>query len=369
MFVERRLCELEKRKGIRATVVSPVPWFPVRGRVFGRYGRMAAIDREDRRLGISIYRPRYLQLPKIGMTSAPYLMANAVGKAMHEIIGEHGPFDLIDAQYFYPDGVAASLLAERFDLPLLITALGSDINLIGRYTLPRRAMLQAARKADGIVAVSEALANTMLELGMPEAKMHVFRNGVDLEFFSPGDADRSKQALSLDGQVLLSVGVLKEAKGHDLAIRLVAEAPDVRLVVIGSGPDRAELEALAEDLGVAERVRFTGGLDHSALRSYYRAADALVLMSRREGMPNVVLESIACGTPVIATAVGGIPEVIADDSVGRLVRERNLSALKDAWDSLSSGQPDRDSVRRHANRFSWDETIEGLSSLMTRCAA
>lgn len=369
MFVERRLYELEKRKAIRATVIAPVPWFPVHGRIFGRYGRMAAINREDRRHGIKIYRPRYPLLPKIGMSSAPWLMASAVGSTVRAAIDAHGPFDLIDAQYFYPDGVAASLIARRFDLPLLITALGSDINLIGRYRLPRKAMLKAAGEAAGNIAVSKALATSMLDLGMPEDKMHVFHNGVDLEYFCPGDVDRSRRELSLDGAVMLSVGVLKEAKGHDLAIRLAGEVPNARLMVIGSGPDRERLERLADSLGIGDRVRFTGALDQSALRTCYRAADALILMSRREGMPNVILESIACGTPVIASAVGGIPEILTDDAAGRLVAERSLTALKDAWTSLSSQRPDRESVRRHAENFSWDDTIEELSTLMARCAA
>lgn len=369
IFVERRLRELEGRTDVRSAVVAPVPWFPFRGAMFGRYGQFARVTKTQRRHGIDIYHPRYPLLPKIGMSSAPALMARASIPEVGRVMQSHGPIDLLDAHYFYPDGVAAAKIVRHYRLPLLITARGSDVNLLAKYEQPRRAMVRAAETACAVVAVSQGLATAMLDMGIPERKIHVLRNGVDLEFFCPGNRDVARRKLDVRGRFLVSVGMLKPEKGHDLAIRLIAELADAELAIIGAGSHETQLRHLVSELGLEDRVRFTGKLDADALRDYYQAADALVLMSVREGMPNVVLESMACGTPVVATRVGGIPEVVEHGTTGQLVAERSLAALQAAWEALMGNTVDRAAIRRHAEKFSWDDTIDALYALMRRCAA
>lgn len=368
IFVERRLQKLMVSTDIEATVVAPVPWFPFRSGLFGGYAKFAAVAPQENRHGIAVHHPRYPVVPKVGMTLAPLLMNLATRKSVETVIRQSGPCALIDAHYFYPDGVAAAALSKHFGIPLVITARGSDINLIAKYPRQREMILSAARHACAVIAVSQSLADAMAEIGIAREKISVLRNGVDLAFFNPDQREDCRRALNIDDPTLLSVGVLKEAKGHDLAIEALSHLDRERLIVVGDGPDRQRLEKLALAFGVAERVEFTGALDAEALRTRYRAADALFLMSRREGMPNVVLESIACGTPVLATDVGGVSEVLTSPIVGRLVKTRSAKALAEAWRSFGQDGIDRDAIRRFASRLGWDETIDGLASLFRRCA-
>ena len=364
IFVERRLKELTSRTAIQSTVIAPVPWFPFRSGVFGAYAESAAVAQRDRRFGIDIIHNRYPVIPKLGMNLAPGLMARGSRRAVRECITTKSVV-LIDAHYFYPDGVAASLLANQFKVPYCITARGSDINLIADYASPRNQMLQAARGASALIAVSEALADAMRNLGMPPEKIHVLRNGVDLDFFCPSVETFSSDVRPSDELAFLSVGALKKAKGHDLAIQFIHRTPKARLVVVGKGEEKQALRELAIQLGVDDRVTFTGTLEPETLRAQYRSADALILMSAREGMPNVVLESLACGTPVLATTVGGIPELITDPCCGELVSVRSAEGLADAWQRLSSRGFDHDRIRQFATRFSWQGTIDNLYQLMT----
>ena len=319
-------------------------------------------------MGLRIHHPRYCVVPKIGMNQAPRSLVRGLVRYLRRKRLDAEDWSLIDAHYFYPYGVAAGLVAQHLKTPYIVTARGSDINVIGEYAKPRQMILSAARNASAIIAVSEALARKMCSMGMDADKIHVLRNGVDLDFFKPADCrpDRTN-ALETDPK-FLSVGSLVPEKGHEFAIRLLNGVPGSSLVIAGQGPDDARLRKISKESGVADRVRFVGALEPEVLRQHYQSADALILMSSREGLPNVVLESIACGTPVLATAVGGIPEILTDDCAGELVHGHGLQALECAWRNLKSRNIDRASVRRHAQKFSWAETIAELHDLMRRVA-
>ncbi len=364
IFVERRLQKLLNHAGDTATVVSPVPWFPFKNPMFGRYAAHAAVPSAERRNNLEIRYPRYLRLPKIGMLFAPLAMALSGLRAVRQLAKTHGPFDVLDAHYLYPDGVAAGYLAARLDLPLLLTARGSDVNVIAQMPGPRRRILAAIRRAHAVIAVSDALGEELRKLGVDAAKIHVLRNGVDLDEFYPDDPEKARQALGVEGRLMLSVGTLREAKGHDLAIAALRHLPDVTLAIAGEGEFEQSLKQQAEQLGIMPRVRFLGRVAPAELRDWYQAADALVLMSRREGMPNVVLESLACGTPVIAADVGGIGEVVVSGDTGILLKERTAAALVDAWEALNDQRPSTERIRRSAEQLSWEGTIERLHRLM-----
>jgi teichuronic acid biosynthesis glycosyltransferase TuaC len=157
---------------------------------------------------------------------------------------------------------------------------------------------------------------------------------------------------------LLSVGNLVDIKGHDLVIASLARLPEWQLVIVGRGESLAGLTALAQKLGVADRVRFVGEMDQSTLRDYYGAADALVLGSKSEGVANVIMESLACGTPVLATRVGGTPEVICDRVAGLLIEDRSAASVAASVRRLFEDMPARDAVRTYAERFSWSATAQ-----------
>ena len=367
IFVERRLLHLLRHSSVKSTVFAPVPWFPFRNRLFGEYASYAAVPARENRSGMDVYHPRYPLIPKVGMSVAPMLLALSIFTKLKRHRSDVQDFDIIDAHYFYPDGVAAVLLGKWLKKPVVITARGTDINLIPKYALPRMWILWAASRCAKIITVSDALRNRILELGVDADKVRTLRNGVDLGFFRP-ESDRSvlRKELQIRGFTLLSVGHLIESKGHHLVIRSLHDLANVSLVIIGSGRMRGELESLASETGVADRVRFAGAVSPDELRRYYNAADALVLASSREGMPNALLESIACWTPVVATPYGGSPEVITNHHAGQLTENRSPDAIAEGVDALRKSYPDRADTRRHAEKFSWQATTEGQIELFSR---
>lgn len=365
IFVETQLRQLLASGQVESSVVAPVPWFPFRHSRFGAYALHASAPREEHRHGIHILHPRYMVIPKIGMTIAPYLLAQSVKPAVERVLAQTR-FDLIDAHYFYPDGVAAVMLGRHFGKPVVISALGTDVNLIPRYRLPRQMILWAARHAAGIITVARALKDRLIALGVPDDRIEVLRNGVDLRLFQPVDREIWRRQLGFKRVTLLSVGNLVPLKGHDLAIRALQLLPEMDLIIVGHGPERAALGVLARELDVSDRVTFAGVMAQEDLRNYFGAADALILASSREGWANVLLESMACGTPVIATRVGGTPEVVATPEAGVMMAERTPEALAHAARILFSNYPDRGATRRYAEGFSWDATTEGHLQLFNR---
>lgn len=374
IFVETRLRELLKSGAVETRVVAPVPWFPSKNPRWGEYSLMAQTPARERRNGIDVLHPRYPLVPKIGMTAAPVLLALASARAVRQVLDEGFDFDLIDAHYYYPDGVAAAMLARRFRKPLAITARGTDLNLIPNHALPRRMIRWAAGQADASIGVCAALVDVLRGWGVDEKRLHVMRNGVDLQRFRPQPQAEARRELGLDGgPLLLSVGHLIERKGHDLVIgampRVLRRHPDARLFVIGEGQERGRLEAQLRSLGLERRVRLTGAVPNDRLAVWYSAADALVLASSREGWANVLLESMACGAPVVATRIWGTPEVVADDEVGLLVDRRDSGALADGILALLARPRDRAAVRRYAEGFGWDQTSRAQRELFSRLAA
>lgn len=359
IFVETRLKHLLGTGQIEAKVVAPIPWFPFKNRHFGRYAAWANAPANEMRSGIKVIYPRYPVIPKFGMTIAPWLLTQSSKPVIGRLIDEGYAFDLIDAHYFYPDGVAAAMLGKYFNKPVVITARGSDISLIPQYCLPRRQIIWAANQAKGLITVCNALREELVSLGVDCKKIITLRNGVDLNLFKPVDRNATRTSLGLTGFTLLSVGNLVPVKAHELTISALPLLPDARLLIAGVGPERANLEALTRRLNVADRVSFLGSLTQQDLRLYYGTADALILASSREGWANVLLESMACGTPVIASKVWGTPEVVASPEAGLLLPERTPMAIATAVKTLISKNIDRTATRIYAEQFSWKDTSFG----------
>jgi len=367
LFVENRLQELLQRGGLEARVACPVPWFPFSSGRFGIYGAYARTPVRAQRRDVQVDYPRWLSIPKLGMGAAPVLMAWSVRRRIAKIRTEFD-FDLIDAHYFYPDGIAALILGNWFRRPVVITARGSDINLLPDYPLPRRWIRWAGRQCAAMVAVSAALRDEMGKIGLPVDKISVLPNGVDLELFRPlPDRQAIRDRTGVSATTILSVGTLLRSKGHDQVIRALAMLPDIELIIAGEGPQHAGLIKLAAELGLRGRVRLIGSVSQDDLVCYYNAADAVVLASAREGMPNVLLESLACGTPVVATRVGGIPEIVTDPVLGELLVDPAPAELAAAIAGVIDRAADPDSrqrVRRLAERFDWNDTTALLSALL-----
>jgi len=375
IFVETRLRYLIASGQVESRVVAPVPWFPLKGKRFGHYGTLAKVPHTENRNGIAVTHPRYLVVPKFGMNFTPYTLARAARRDIGRILDEGYDFDAIDAHYFYPDGVAAVMLGKYFNKPVVVTARGTDINLIPQFARPRQLILQAAREADGIITVCKALKDEMVQLGVAPENITPLRNGVDLERFAPINRVAARAALGLnpDRFTLLSVGLLDPRKAHDLIIQALPMLPDVDLLIAGIGPQKHNLEQLARELGVADRVKLLGAVPQTELKTYYNAADTLVLASSREGWANVLLEAMACGTPVVASNVWGTPEVVAAPEAGVLMQERTPAGLVQALSTLRANYPAHAATRRYAENFGWQPTTQGqidlFHSIMARKAA
>ncbi|MGK7869303.1 glycosyltransferase [Falsiroseomonas sp. E2-1-a20] len=378
VFVENRLRHLVASGEATSTVLAPVPWFPFSpGRLGARlpqrlgaklkdWGRFAAVPAQAVRHGLVVHHPRYAALPGIGMLTGPAALHLAARAALAKLLAAGHRFDAIDAHYAYPDGVVAVWLGREFNLPVVVTARGSDISQLPDHRLPRRLIQRAIRDADALIAVSVGLKDGLVRLGAPAGKVTVLRNGVDLEAFRPipdGDPeDRAsvRRALGLGaGPLLVSVGHLIPRKGHDHIIRALPLLPGHALMVLGDGPERDALLQLAQDLGVADRVHLLGARPHSELPRYYGAADALVLASSREGWANVLLESMACGTPVVASPAWGSREAVRSIAAGVVMEETTAEAIAAAVRRLLLLHPGRAATRAYAEGFGWGETTAG----------
>ena len=365
IFVENRLRQLVESGEVSARVLAPVPYFPLRSKTFGRWSVFARAPLSEIRHGITIDHPRYLAIPKIGMSAAPFLLYAAARKTVVELLSSGHRFDLIDAHYFYPDGVAATMLGRTFGLPVTVTARGTDINVIPEYAIPGRMIRWAASRVDGLITVSTALANRLANLGIDSSRIVVLRNGIDPVIFRPVAPFR-RDGQAPPSPLALSVGNLVPLKGHDMAIRTLPDIPTLHLWIAGDGPQRGELEALARSLGVAERVSFLGAVPHERMSEVYSAASILILASEREGWPNVLLEAMACGARVVATNVSDVPQIITEPAAGVWIPERTVPALVGALRQLLASPVAREATRAHALRFTWHTTTSGQIELFTR---
>jgi len=367
IFVENRLRHLLANGQVESKVVAPIPWFPLKNQRFGEYAKYAQVPAVENRHGIDIIHPRYALIPKVGMTLAPVLMALSAFRALKKIITDGYDFDIIDAHYFYPDGVAAYLLGKMLGKTVVITSRGTDISLIPQYYFPRQMIRWSAKGSAGLITVCQALKDSLVSLGIDAQKVTVLRNGVDLQQFKPVEQREPLRAsLNITGKTLLSVGHLIRRKGHHLVIEALTELPNINLLIAGDGIEQAKLKQLVSKLHVQDRVRFLGSIPHDQLVKYYSAVDMLVLASSREGWANVLLESMACGTPVVATDVWGTPEVVAQPEAGVLIQERSANGIANGVRNLLDHYPDRNKTRRYAERFSWEETTRGQEALFSK---
>ncbi len=363
VFIETRLRHLVETGKVKAKVIAPVPWFPFKSERFKQYAVYADVPRVEQRNGLDIYHPRYLVIPKIGMLMTPFFMAISIYREI-KTLQKRQAFDLIDAHYFYPDGVAVALANKVLKIPFIISARGTDINLIPQYKLPRKMILWAAEQAEASVTVCKALKDSMVQMGAEEKKIHVYRNGVDLELFKLLDKSQCREKYKLYKKTLVSVGHLIERKGHHLIIEAMTSLPDYQLLIVGGGEEEKSLKKLVKQLNLCDQVRFLGEKKQKELTEIYNAADAMVLASSREGWANVLLESMACGTPVVATDIWGTPEVVQNQDAGVLVK-RTSESIVEGVNQLFNNYPTRIQTRKYAEQFSWDSTTEGLLKLFS----
>ena len=363
VFVENRLRHLVATGEAHSTVLAPVPWFPLTSPRFGIWAQQARVPRREERHGLVVHHPRWLAIPKIGTPISPVTLYLASLRALRKLVAEGLEFDLIDAHYLYPDGVAAVWLGRAFGKPVTITARGSDVTEFPDHAIPRRYIEGAIAGADALISVSGGLRDRLVELGAPPDKVTVLRNGIDTDLFRPVDRAAARARLGLTQPTLISVGGLIPRKRNAMTITAMTELPGIDLLLVGEGPEHAALQAQIDRLGLADRVRLLGAKPHGTLADYYGAADIMVLASSREGWANVLLEAMACGTPVVASRIPGNPEVVRERAAGRIVDENSPAGIAAAVRDLLAAPPDRAATRAYAERFGWAETSLGQLNL------
>jgi teichuronic acid biosynthesis glycosyltransferase TuaC len=367
VFVFQRVAHLARRVGNLIHVVAPVPYFPS-WLPFERWQSAGRIPREEAVGSLPVNHPRYFLLPKVSMSLHGWLMyAGSVSlvRKLHRKMS----FDCIDAHYVYPDGYAAVLLGRQLGIPVVVSARGTDISLFPTFHWIRPMIRWTLQHAAGVVGVCEALKDAMIELGAEESRARAIGNGIDLERFGPVNCGEARRRLGMpeEAEVIVSVGNLIPLKGFQFLIPAVAQIaprhPSLRLYIIGEGESRAGLEALTREKGVAERVFFVGRKPNEELKFWYSAANVSCLASVREGWANVLLESLACGTPAVATRVWGTPEVISSPEKGVLV-EPNSDSIAAGLEQALGRTWDRETLANSARQRTWDVVAEEVENFL-----
>jgi len=366
VFIKERMVHFARLTGNEVKVVAPVPYFPpIKIGSRWQFSQVVSHETID---GVEVYHPRYFMTPKVGMIFYGWTMFASVLPTVRRL-RQHYAFDLIDAHFMYPDGLAATLIGRVLGIPVVVSARGSDILRYSQFATIRPHLRTTLRTASESIAVSHELKEHMVRLGAPQDKVTVIPNGVDHEKFRALPREEARRTLGLAHQpTILSVGNLTHNKGFDRALvalrNMRSEAGDLRpqLVIAGEGPLRKHLQEMVAALGVGEQVRFVGTIPHHDLAWWYSAADVFCLLSRQEGCPNVVLESLACGTPVVATPVGEIPYLITSDEVGFLAEPNEHDTTRQLARALHTPWS-RDAIRSYAKRYTWERVAHAVAGV------
>ncbi len=364
-FVARSLEALAARGDWQVTVINPIALPPV---ALGRYAALkdAATGGIEHR--VEVHRPIFRTIPRFGARFNPWLIARKILPLVREL-HTAAPFDIVDAQFFYPDGPAAARIAADLGLPLSIKARGADIHYWGARKDTAPQILEAGEQAAGLLAVCGALADDMAAIGLPREKIALHYTGLDRDRFRPLQHTQLRKRLGRElgidlperAPVLATVGALIPRKGQALVIEALGELPgDTVLLLIGRGEDEGALRELAHARGVAGRVHFLGSLDHDLLPLVLSTADAMVLPSASEGLANAWVEALACGTPLVITDAGGAREVVTGPAAGVIVA-RDPQAIAAGVRLILDNPPAREDTAAMADRFSWQANGAALA--------
>nr|WP_320114299.1 glycosyltransferase [uncultured Desulfuromonas sp.] len=358
IFVYQRLAALAQLAELK--VCSPVPWFPMVTGTDSQGNEQCWND-------VSVFRPRFFYIPKFLKNYDGRFYALGL-RGWFESLRKSWQPDLLDAHFVWPDGVGVALLAQKFNIPCVITLRGKLYECLkdDNQTQQCRRALQGAQ---AVISVSSRMAEEAVRLGADAKRLAVIPNGVDLNHFRIRDRQECREKLNLPatGRLLVTVAHLGHRKGHHEVIEALAALPDdVRLIIVGGdaqGGSQEQLLEVAGTHGVQGRLILPGRQAYELIPYYYSAADASVLASYREGCPNAVLESLACGTPVVATDVGAVPDILPQPECGRMVPPQQVAPLKQALSDVleQSWQPQQ--VRSASGVRSWDQVAEEVNKI------
>ncbi|WP_321495886.1 glycosyltransferase [uncultured Desulfobacter sp.] len=349
IFVFQRTNALAKFVDLK--VCSPVPWFP-----FLAPGGKTAHGNWK---GLEISRPRFFYTPKFFKNNDARFYARGILPWVKKLCLNWQP-DILDSHFIWPDGVAVSLIAQDLGIPYVITLRGKLFECMKEPSQVRQCT-QALKKASAVISVSSGLAETAIELGADPSRMSVIPNGVDAQNFNIKEKNACRKSLGLpeDKKILVTVAHLGHRKGHHEVIRALAGLPENVCLVLVGGPAQGgtpeTIMAEAEKSGVKKRIILTGPQSYDQVARYFSAADASVLASYREGCPNAVLESLACGTPVVATDVGAVRDILPVPGAGCIVPRKEVEPLKNGLKEVLAAKWDPESVIKASKVRSWEQ--------------
>jgi glycosyltransferase involved in cell wall biosynthesis len=358
-----KLCELK--------VIAPVPWAPPI-HFIKNWKYLRNIPYHEIIDGLDVLHPRYFVIPKIGRSLYGFLFLASIFKHVRRSRDEFN-FNCIFALWAYPDGFASVLIAKILKKPILIQILGSDINHYVDYYLRRKMIYYTLKNSDAVTAVSNALKKRVIDIGIPEEKVTFNPNGVDTAKFYPSDKYETQKRLNLPQKkyIILFVGNLVSVKGISYlleALHIIKNDFDknILLIIIGDGILKNNLENQVKRLELIENVEFKGVRPHNEIPFWMNASDLLCLPSLNEGMPNVVLEALACGKPVVATNVGGIPEIIQNEKNGILVKPCDPEQLADAISKVLTTNWNHFDIARSVEKYSWESSAKRIYDILSK---
>ncbi len=352
--------------GWDVTVINPIPWFPFASALGSRTRASisSGVPAKDRIAGLPVLHPRFVHVPRVTTVHAPLYAASVYADAR----ALKGRYDVVLSPFAYPDGVASILLGQLLDVPVVVKLHGGDMNVAAKTPAVARWLRWAFGRVSRIVAVSYPLAEAAHGFGVPWSRLVVVEDGVDASVFRIRDRREAKLEAGLDPErrYIVYVGRLERRKGvYELmdAFGKIAEATsDVDLILVGDGEDTAACKQWAEKLG--RRVVLTGTVGIDEVARYYAASDITTLPSYAEGTPNCVIEALACGRPVVATRVGGVPDMIHDDRMGELVEARDVEGLVAAFERSLSRTYDAAEIVRLTGRGTWTDSARHLGDVL-----
>jgi glycosyltransferase involved in cell wall biosynthesis len=356
--------------GCEFKVIAPVASFPLRRSPWAEEaGRLPS---RETYADFDVYHPKAWYLPLNRGPLNADLFRWSIRRTVDRLCAEHRP-EVLWGSFAFPDGVAVAGIARRRGLPLVVSLLGSDINLNLKYSGRRKVILHSLKQASLVLAKSRALKDIVVSLGVPAETVALDYNGVDQETFRPSAREPACRECGVDPsrRRILFVGNFVDVKNIPTLIRafaaVVADAGDpVDLVLVGDGPLKAELVALAESLGVRDRVILPGSLTHRRVSTWMAASDLLCLPSKNEGVPNVVLEGLASGLPVVASDVGGIPEVHPGTPAGALFDPTRVEDLSEKLREVLNKDWDASALTAHARAFTWQQNAAKVWDALER---
>jgi teichuronic acid biosynthesis glycosyltransferase TuaC len=345
-------------------VVAPLPWIPtfLKGALGERYAHRDVGFNEN--IGdIRVFHPRYPVIPKmLGFLHATFLSYPLL-KAIRTVEGAW-PIDVINAHWIFPEGVASVWVARKLGKPVVLTALGCDLNLYSTLVFRERQIRNGLLTANKVTVKSSGLREKVLGLNVPDRKISVISNGVNFHLFRKMEREEARSILGIEkgGKIVLTVGSLDEVKGTTYLIDAVGKLKKMRtglprFYIIGEGPLKNRLVSQSKQIGMEGSIVFLGQIPHEEIPFWMNAADVFCLPSIREGYPNAVLEALACGTPVVASDVGAIQEMIHHQS-GYITRPGDSDSLCDGLLKCLSHDWDREVIRETIKGFSWQACAE-----------